>query len=182
MNKRDESLTSWPNGVSGMGPFFREHFSGVYAFAFRIVGSQSVAEDLAIATFERCFWHPTPKEILSSPRVWLFRTTYDLALEARLSQDSCAEGGEPSSTPGDAGRNQGSGVGGDDVRDLLTRVPDQDARILLYYQAGMTFAEIAEALGVPERSVGPLLAEAEAGSEPAFQGIGRGSARKAGPA
>ena len=174
-------------GVSAEPAFdelFLAHFAGVYRLLYRIVGTREEAEDLAQETFLRL--HRTPALWSTGSdgcarehdvRAWLYRVATNLAYnalrgQARRSrrQEAVFERdlpGEGTLDPADAAERRDERLA---VRRALARLPERQAQLLLLRHAGLSYRELAEALGLAPGSVGTLLARAEAAFESAYGG------------
>ncbi len=148
---------------------FRGHYDGVFRLLYRLVGSRDQAEDLAQEAFLRYFRGEYAAERGHNLRAWLFRVALNLARnahrsdtrrdgrEARASRDETAVAA-PEDPATAAERSQDRAA----VRRVLAGLPERQARLLLLRYSGLSYQELAAALGVAPTSVGTLLARAEA--------------------
>lgn len=148
---------------------FRRHYAGVYATVLRIVGQPEEAEELAHDAFLKLYRRPLLDVEEPNVRAWLYRVATNAAFNvvrsrrrrlgwlARL-----------------AGRAESRGLAEDDpagevvardeaarVREALARLPERQRMVLALRSAGLSYVEIAGAIGVRPGSVGTLLARAE---------------------
>lgn len=147
---------------------FRGHYDGVFRLLYRLVGSRDQAEDLAQEAFLRYFRGEFAAERGHNLRAWLYRVALNLARnahrgdtrrggrEARAGRDETALA-DPEDPAAAAERSQDRAA----VRRVLAGLPERQARLLLRY-SGLSYQELAAALGVAPTSVGTLLARAEA--------------------
>jgi RNA polymerase sigma-70 factor (ECF subfamily) len=145
---------------------FYQYYTRVYAVLFRLVGDPAEAEDLALETFWKLWQQPpTRAENLGG---WLYRVATRLGYNALR---AAKRRGRYEEAAGEAlGPNGGADPAGEAeralerarVRAILGRMPERDARLLILRHSGLSYREIATALGVSPNSVGTLLARAEA--------------------
>ncbi len=152
---------------------FREHYGPVFAVAYRLLGSAAEAEDAAQEAFLRLYEHPLPAGRDHNLRGWLLRVTTNLAYNALRSRGrrrvreeragSMRAAAETASEGQDAAARSAADAAdaAARVRAVLARLPERQGQLLLLRQAGLTYAELATALGVAPGSVGTLLARAE---------------------
>lgn len=145
---------------------FLEHYSRVYGVLFRLVGDRAEAEDLALETFWRL--HRQPPRNSQNIGGWLYRVATNLGL------NSIRAGRRRQQHEQDAGRWESQQKPGADpeevaaarearrqVREILRRLPPRQTQLLVLRHSGLSYREIAEAVGVAPGSVGTLLARAE---------------------
>ncbi len=146
---------------------FERYYGLVYRLAIRLSGSAEEAEDLAQEVFVRLYQHPPALAEGESLRPWLYRVTANLGLNAlrarrryhaRLLRWFRLEW--PLSR-GAAARELEQREASELARELLAALPERDRLILVLRHSGLTYEEIASALGVQPSSVGTLLARAE---------------------
>jgi len=161
---------------------FKVHYEGVYRLLYRMVGTREEAEDLAQETFLRLhkaghLWDPLrlpePLRMESRDRAhnirgWLYRVASNLAYNALRGE------GRRSRRQEETARQAVVVTRGEDdpaelvirtderqaVRKALAALSQQQAQLLLLRHAGLSYRELAEALGVAPGSVGTLLARA----------------------
>jgi RNA polymerase sigma-70 factor, ECF subfamily len=143
---------------------FHAYYSRVFGVAYRLVGSEAEAEDIAQEAFLRLYLQPLPAGREHNVLGWLLRVATNLAYNAlrsrhrRTTRERRAAGG----TVGESlGTQIEASVTADTVRQVLAELPERHVRILMLRHAGLSYIEIAEALGVSPGSVGTLLARAE---------------------
>ena len=145
---------------------FLEQYPRVYGVLFRLVGDRAEAEDLALETFWRL--HRQPPRNSQNIGGWLYRVAINLGL------NSIRAGRRRQQYEKEAGRwenQQKSGACPEEVvagrearrqvREILWRLPPRQTQLLLLRHSGLSYREIAEAVGVAPGSVGTLLARAE---------------------
>jgi RNA polymerase sigma-70 factor (ECF subfamily) len=146
---------------------FLRHYGQIHSLLQRLVGDE--ADDLAQEVFWRLYTRP-PRDLQGDLRAWLHRVAARLgynALRARRRQEryralwaSLAVGMGEDRSPGpelvaeqDAERHL--------VRATLARLGRREATILALRHGGLSYREIAQAMGIAPGSVGTLLARAE---------------------
>jgi RNA polymerase sigma-70 factor (ECF subfamily) len=143
---------------------FRAYHGRVFAVAYRLLGSAAEAEDIAQEVFLRLYLHPLAGGREHNLAGWLLRVATNLAYnalrgrrrrEVRESQADVSFVEQAESGPGPDPEL------GERVREALAALPERQVQLLLLRQAGLSYAELAAALGVAPGSVGTLLARAE---------------------
>jgi RNA polymerase sigma-70 factor (ECF subfamily) len=144
---------------------FFQYYTRVYTVVFRLVGDQAEAEDLTLETFWKLWQQPpTRAENLSG---WLYRVATRLgynALRAAKRRGRYEEAAwdvlQPATGADPAGEAERA-LERVRVRAILGHMPERDAQLLILRHSGLSYREIATALGVSSNSVGTLLARAE---------------------
>jgi RNA polymerase sigma-70 factor (ECF subfamily) len=144
---------------------FSEHYGRVYGILFRLMGDGAAAEDLTVETFWR-LWQRAPRQA-DNLAGWLYRVALRLGYNAiraarrreryeleagvqALDEDAAPDPAEAAELAEKRRR----------VRATLRRLPERDAQLLILRSAGLSYKELAAALGVAPGSVGTLLARA----------------------
>jgi RNA polymerase sigma-70 factor (ECF subfamily) len=146
---------------------FSEHYARVYGVLFRLLGDRAEAEDLTVETFWR-LWQRAPRRA-ENLAGWLYRVAMRLGFNAlrasrrrvRYELEAGHEALAVNTPPNPADvveRSQERAA----VRAVLDQMKPRDAQLLLMRHSGLSYAEIAAALGLAPGSVGTLLARAEA--------------------
>jgi RNA polymerase sigma-70 factor, ECF subfamily len=145
---------------------FMQHYGRVYGVLVRLVGDRAEAEDLALETFWK-LWE-TPPARRDNVGGWLYRVATRLGFNAlraaRRRQRHEEEAGRDvllSSAPVDPARQAARGDERRGARAALAGLAERDAQLLLLRHSGLSYREIAAALGVAPGSVGTLLNRAE---------------------
>jgi len=164
---------------------FLQHYSRVYGVLYRLVGNKPKAEDLALETFWKLWDQPPPRG--ANLGGWLYRVASRLGFNAlRAAHRRLRHEGEAGLIILDrqeASDPQREAERGDDrrlARAALGRLSERDAHLLILRYSGLSYKEIAAALGVAPGSVGTLLARAEREFEKQFA-AGAHPARAGGP-
>jgi RNA polymerase sigma-70 factor (ECF subfamily) len=152
---------------------FNEHYARVYGVLFRLMGDRAAAEDLTVETFWR-LWQRTPRPT-DNLAGWLYRVAVRLGYNAlraarRRARYELEAGTEAldSNAPPDPAEAVELAERREQVRAALRRLPERDATLLLLRSAGLSYKELAAALGVAPGSVGTLLARASEAFEREF--------------
>ncbi len=158
-DERSESA----EGVSGFEAFFRTHYRAVVRLARSVVtdsqAAQDVAQDAFLAAYRRF------GEDCGQAAGWVRVAAVHTALNSiraerrrdRRQQLVPGPGSGPSVEEAVIGRETRG-----EVRRVLARMPRRSAALLVMRHGGMSYLEIADALGVKVGHVGTLLRRAEA--------------------
>ena len=147
---------------------YEMHWDGVTRLLTRVLGDPDEAGDVAQEVFVQLFRRP-PQPGEAPLRAWLYRVAINRGYNAlrsdkrrRSREDAVSR--EPSHLEGadtdlleEANRAEERDV----VRRALVRLSDRHRECLVLRSEGLSYAEIAAALGVAQGSVGTLLARAE---------------------
>jgi RNA polymerase sigma-70 factor (ECF subfamily) len=166
--------------VSGdFDALFLTHYPAVFRLAYRLAGTREEAEDLAQETFARL--HASPRLWAAETgalKGWLYRVVTNLAYNAargsgrrRRREDALFADAARRTAPDPADLAE-EAERRERVRAALLRLPERQAQMLLLRHAGLSYKELAEALGVAPGSVGTLLARAEAAFEGSYRAGG----------
>lgn len=148
---------------------FRRYYATVYAVLLRITGSPEEAEDLAQEVFLRLYQQPIGARPETNLAGWLYRVATNLGFNAlrsrqrtrlRLLRWARLEGplyGDRDS-PAEAAERSADAEA---VRRALAGLSTRDRTALILRHSGVSYAEIAAALGVKTGSVGTILVRAE---------------------
>jgi RNA polymerase sigma-70 factor (ECF subfamily) len=149
---------------------FERHWSAVYGVLFRLTGTREEAEDLAQEVFLKLYQR-APGGGEANVGGWLYRVATNLgynALRARRrrgDREARVAELEPVSDAADSSDSPLAAVIAAEtrlaVREVLAALPERQQAILILRHQGLSYAEVATALGVAPGSVGTLLARAE---------------------
>jgi RNA polymerase sigma-70 factor (ECF subfamily) len=143
---------------AGAEPAFREivrrYERPVRSLIARIVQDSALAEDLAQDTFLRAFRNLAAFDTTRKFSSWLFRIAHNIAIDAirrRPGAVVALEADDPAvAVPAPPDPVEGAALG----RALETALgglrPDYRTAVLLRYQEGCSYAEIAETMAIPE--------------------------------
>lgn len=144
-------------------PLFLEHYGQVYRVAYSLMGNREEAEDLAQETFLALYDRP-PAGGHAPLVAWLCRVALNRGYNALRGQRRAQNRIERLAEPPVQIDPHGELVRAEEralVRAALAELPERQGKLLLLRYAGLSYAEIAAALGVAASSIGTLLARAE---------------------
>jgi RNA polymerase sigma-70 factor (ECF subfamily) len=160
-NERLECLDG-ASGSAGFEAFFRGHYAVVVRLAQMVVGdfqgAQDVAQDVFIAAYRR---FPGDYEHAAGwVRVAAVHTALNMLRGERRrdKRQRLVHGVDSLPSPEDTVIEREARA---ELRRVLARLPRRSAAVLVMRHGGMSYAEIAEALGVKVGHVGTLLRRAE---------------------
>ncbi len=160
-DRRDQSSTVTDNFEA----LFLEHWPRVYGVLVRLVGDPAEAEDLALETFWRLSQRTDTRELNLGG--WLYRVASNLGLNALRSWQRRAayEQANPWEAENRAGTDPLEIIIQNEnrarVRQALRALSPRSAQLLILRHSGLSYQELAAALGVSPTSIGTLLARAE---------------------
>lgn len=152
---------------------FFEYYGRIVAVLYRVVGDRARAEELASDTFLRLYQQPQGEERYENLGGWLYRTATRLGIDSLRSSRRRARceqvaGPDLAGAPDDPLDEVLRAERRTQVRAALARLKPFHAQILTLRSSGMSYQEVADALGVKVTSVGRRLARAEAAFEKAW--------------
>ena len=148
---------------------FRAHYQAVFRLLYRLTGDRQEAEDLAQEAFVRLHRTRAMWDAGQNVRGWLYRVAVNLGYNAarsrgRSRQREWTAFELETETERRVDSPEELAMRADEirrVRAILAGLPERQAALLLLRHAGLSYREVAEALGVATGSVGTLLARAE---------------------
>ncbi|MGH2352927.1 MAG: sigma-70 family RNA polymerase sigma factor [Chloroflexota bacterium] len=153
---------------AAFGRLFEQHWEGVCRLLTRLIGDADAAGDLAQEVFVQLYRRPPVGDDVPL-RAWLCRVALNRGYNAlradrrrRTREDAVAR--DPAGpSGGDGGMDEAAARAEerDAVRRVLVRLPERQRDCLALRAEGLSYAEIAAAVGVAPGSVGTLLARAE---------------------
>ncbi|HXN48422.1 MAG TPA: sigma-70 family RNA polymerase sigma factor [Bryobacteraceae bacterium] len=158
---------------------FLEHYARLVAVVQRVLGDRAQAEEIASDAFLKLYRQPSAPDGYQNLGGWLYRTASRLGIDAlragnrRRQRDPeagerLAESGAAAGPLEDVLRRERA----KNVRAALATLKPAQAQILTLRASGLSYREVAEAMGVKSTSVGQSLARAEAAFEKAYRRIG----------
>ncbi len=141
---------------------FHANYARIARAIARIVGDTGRAEEIAVDAFWK-LWR-TPQAHGENAGGWLYRTAVRLGLnelrghERRNKYERQADAPPAAPTPEEV---HAAGEEREQVRRVLAALEPRDAELLLLRSHGLSYDELAEAVGVKPGSVGTLLARAQ---------------------
>ncbi len=147
---------------------FLEQYPRIVNILMRLVGERAEAEDLALETFWRLRCRPPDSRREHNLGGWLYRVATNLGLNAlrarrRRAQYELAAGQAllEQHHPADPAEEYAAEEARGAVRQVLAHMDARQAQLLLLRHSGLSYEELAAALGISANSVGTLLARAE---------------------
>jgi RNA polymerase sigma factor (sigma-70 family) len=147
---------------------FLEHWTHVYRCLLRLVGDPAEAEDLALETFVRLYQRPPAQQDGANLGGWLHRVATNLGLRSirsrqRRERYEWAAGRDALERAHELQPVQIVAAEEDRraARAVLAQMKERQAQLLIMRYSGMSYKEVAAALGLSPTSIGPLLLRAE---------------------
>jgi RNA polymerase sigma-70 factor (ECF subfamily) len=153
---------------------FRRQYARLHRVLWQLTGDPAEAEDLVQEVFLKLYRHRFPGRRAHDLDGWLYRTAVNTGLNALRGRrrraaredvaaaEGAAEAGDPLAA---VAAREARGR----VRAVLAELDERGARLLVLRHAGLSYKELADALGVAPGSVGTLLARAEARFEALYR-------------
>lgn len=142
--------------------FFHAHYERLARVIARVVADHARAEDLAADAFWK-LWR-TPRAHGANAGGWLYRTAVRMALNdlrsgrRRLRYEAFASDPPGLPTPEEV---HAAAEEREQVRQVLARLRDRQAELLILRSSGLAYDELAAALNLNPASVGTLIARAQ---------------------
>lgn len=159
-----------PRGVPGPQPadpfdrLFLSEYGRVVAIAQKVVDDRAEAEDVA----QEVFWDLHRRRHTEAPyaRAWLFKAAAHTALNRvrsrkRRERRELTTTLEPGATAWDPSQIVERDQERQEVREALQRLPRKAASVLALRYSGLSYVEVAQAMGVGTNQIGTLLRRAE---------------------
>lgn len=175
-----EARAAWSDAA--FEAVFVGYYARIVAVIQRMPGDRARAEELASDAFLKLYQRPGSSEgLFENVGGWLYRTA------TRLGIDSLRAAARRSRYEAAAARELAGPAGPDPleealraeraraVRGAMARLKPQQAEILTLRASGLSYRELAEALGIHPASVGRLLARAEQAFEKTYRRANRSS-------
>jgi RNA polymerase sigma-70 factor (ECF subfamily) len=157
---------------------FQQHWPRLVAVLFRMTGDRHDAEDLALEVFWRLHLNPSVMERSPDPGGWLYRVATRLGYNALRSrrrrghyEQQAGRQALETATPPVPEAQFEQRQERERVRDVLAHMRPRSAQAIILRHSGLSYTEVAAALGVPPGSVGTLLARAEKEFERLYRGF-----------
>jgi len=170
--------TSTESISSAFEALFQEHWPHVYRLLNRLVGDPAEAEDLALETFVRLYQRFPLRETESNPGGWLHRVATNLGLHSirgwkrreryEMVAGKYALEETPEVRPAEIlAQEEERRL----VRLVLAQMNKRQSQLLVMRYSGLSYKEIANALGLAPTSIGPLLLRAEREFEKQYRAL-----------
>jgi RNA polymerase sigma factor (sigma-70 family) len=152
----------------GMPPafeaLFRREYAKVVAIAHRVVADGDEAEDVAQDVFVSFYRRHPAEAAYAAP--WLYAAAAHTALNVLRSRErrgrrDAVEALRRDAQAPDPAEAAETAETRTEVRAALARLPDRSAALLVLRYSGLSYEEIAAALGLRHSSIGTLLRRAE---------------------
>ena len=163
-------------GAAWFEALFQEHYPRITSMLARLTGDRGQSEEIAADVFCKLSRHWTLLQGKGELTAWVYRVATNAGLDAlrsnyrrrRREQEAGSEALRVVPTGGalDEMLRQERCAR---VRTILSGLKARDAQMLLLRSSGLSYREVAEALGIPPGSVGTMLARAEAEFERKFR-------------
>jgi len=155
---------------------FVQNYARLVGVLFRLVGDRARAEELADDVLWKLYRKALPREVTQHIQGWLYKTATRLGIDAlrararraRYEQAAAADAEQVdhvASPLSDVLRSEQC----KQVRMILSQLKPAQAEMLILRNSGLSYRQIAWALGVKENSVGTLLHRAEAEFEKLYR-------------
>lgn len=160
------ALRAWddvPEADSDFDRLFLREYRRVAAIAYRILGDADDADDVAQDVFCAFYRRHDPSASYAAP--WLYRAASHTALNVirgRKRRDTREQRAERSAPEADPAGLAEAEERRQDVRRALAHLPEKSATLLALRYSGLSYGEVAEALGVSIGQIGTRLRRAEA--------------------
>ncbi|MDA8189792.1 MAG: sigma-70 family RNA polymerase sigma factor [Dehalococcoidales bacterium] len=160
---------------------FHQHYCGIVSLLYRLLGTTEEAEELAQEAFLRLARDPVIWRPGDEPLPWLRRVALNLGYNAlrsrhremdRLQRNARLEEPLESALPSDPETSALRIEERAQVRQALARLSPRYQACLLLRHSGLSYREIASAIGVAPGSVGTLLARAEEAFRACYKELG----------
>lgn len=137
-----------------------DHHELIYRVAYRELGNASDAEDVTQSTFLRLMTELARGATLTSPRGWLVRVAINGARQLRRGNQN-RKRREEKWAEGRVEREEAAVHRDDEVTAAVADLPEElRLPVVLHYQEGLKYREIAEALECPEGTVARRISNA----------------------
>ncbi len=161
---------------------FFAHWTRINHLLIRLVGDPAEAEDLALETFLRLYQRPPDGGLQSGEGQnlggWLYRVATNLGLHSIRSwkrreryEIAAGKGALDEAPENRPAEIQASEEERRMARLVLAQMNERQSQLLVMRYSGMSYKEIAAALGVSPASVGPLLLRAEREFERRYRAV-----------
>lgn len=153
---------------------FQEYWNRIFNLLFKLVGDRDDAEDLALEVFWRLYKRP-PRD-RDNLGGWLYRVATRLGYNAVRDRNrrrryeeqagrAFIEGNSPANPAVEIEQAEERAL----VRRVLSKMKPRYAQALALRHSGLSYQEIAGALGVSPGSIGTMLARAESDFEKKYK-------------
>jgi RNA polymerase sigma factor (sigma-70 family) len=157
-----------PHAGEWFEELFRDHYPRIVSLITRLTGDRGQAEEIAADTFSKLARRSVLLASGGDVTAWVYRVATNAGLDA-LRAHARRRRKEEAATRERLRMGEQTGAldlllreeRGSQVRAILAGLKPREAQILLLRSDGMSYREIARALGMAASSVGTILARAE---------------------
>ncbi|MEA1960775.1 MAG: sigma-70 family RNA polymerase sigma factor [Bacillota bacterium] len=142
-----------------MEDFFTSEYPQLYRYAVYLTRDQETAQDLCQETFIRWFGKKDKTQV-ENPQAWLKKVLSNLAMNYFRHQKVCRKIEDFSLDDEEGSTTMDQDLLRIEVEEVLAGLPWRDQMLLKMKMAGLSYAEMAEAMDVSIGSVGTMLARA----------------------
>jgi RNA polymerase sigma-70 factor (ECF subfamily) len=142
--------------------FFHAHYARIARAVARVVGDPGIAEDIAVEAFWKLWRNPQAQG--ENAGGWLYRTAVRLGLNelrSRKRRERYERGRETATSAETPEQAHAAAEERELVRMALAALDARQAELLLLRSSGLSYEEVAGALGLNPASVGTLLGRAQ---------------------
>jgi len=174
LSKRQSRIIDIETNTTDFEVLFKEYWKRLCGILCQILGDPQEAEDLAMETFIRLYRCPPSEDYNLGG--WLYRVATNLGLNALRARNRRQRYEEralsfaiENSSPEDPAEAVERSMKLDRVRVTLGSMKPRSAKLLILRHSGLSYSEIASAVGVSPGSVGTLLGRAQKEFERTFE-------------
>ena len=158
-------------GASGsiIDELFRQHYRRITSLLARLTGDRAHAEEIAADVFHKLARRPMLLEGRADQTAWIYRVATNAGFDALRARSRRKKHEQAAVTEELRGQSRASALDGvlreerrARVQTVLQALKPREAELLLLRADGLSYRDLAEAIGVPATSVGTMLARAEA--------------------
>jgi RNA polymerase sigma factor (sigma-70 family) len=143
---------------------YYSHYQAIYRFAFRMIGNAEDAKDVVQETFIRLYRTLESESEITHPKAWLYTVSANLCInrvkKAKRRREILADRPrttQPESTPEtDLIMKERLDL----IRHSVRALPERERILLMLYQDGLSYSEMARVINVKASSLGKLLSRA----------------------
>ncbi len=162
MGDVDPEAQSGPAGSEEFEPFFRRMYPQLVRIAYRVLGEQEAARDVAQEVMLAAY--PRYPADLTNPSGWVRSAAVHMALNHARGGRRRIRREANEVVRQDVHQPEERALQADEhrrVRQALARLPKEKATVLVLRHSGLSYLEVAEAMGMSPGSVGTTLRRAE---------------------
>lgn len=165
-----------PGERAAFEQLYMTHAEAVRRHLVYLTGDRPLAEDLSQEAFSKLYQQARISDI-RTPKSWLLTVASNLAYN-HFRSESRRSARELALTPPAHSPSHGEVDDVIDVRRALGELDPRDRMVLMLRHSGLSYAEVAEAVGVSATSVGTILSRAQMRFRSVYEGKRRTDAEK----